>query len=312
MNVLVTRHDKIGDFMTTLPMLKILKTKTNHKVIVLVSKINYELAKSIEYIDDVILYDKDTFKLLNEIQIREIDVSISCFIDTHLAYVLFLARIKKRFGPATKLAQIFLNKRVKQRRSEVKMTEWQYNVELLKAFIPDIDTSFERPLLNFSKSQDLNDSTTRTIAFHAGYGGSSDGNLSLDDYINLARSISAKEDIKIVFTFGPDDGISKKYIEENLDFKADIIDSKMSLMDFCKMLSTFELFVSTSTGPMHLAGALNIKTMSFFGDSLFASSKRWATISDKEKQNNYEVPQNYGRDFYKKVEDRLKELTSEI
>jgi ADP-heptose:LPS heptosyltransferase len=37
---------------------------------------------------------------------------------------------------------------------------------------------------------------------------------------------------------------------------------------------------------MHLAGALNIKTVSFFGNNLFASSKRWATISDPTQQNN--------------------------
>ena len=309
MNVLVTRHDKIGDFMTTLPMLKILKKNTKHKVIVLVSKINYDLAKSLDYVDDVILYTKNTTELLGEIRSRRIDVSISCFIDTHLAWVLFLARIRERFGPATKLAQIFLNRRVKQRRSEVKMTEWQYNVELLKAFVPDIKTDIDRPLLPFSKEK-VEDK--KIVAFHAGFGGSSDGNLTLDDYINLARSIKDKENLKIVFTFGPDDGESKKYIEEKIDFKVDIIDSKMSLVEFCEMISTFDLFVSTSTGPMHLAGGLNIKTMSFFGDSLFASSKRWATISDKDKQNNFEVPKNYGREFYSKVENKLKELVDEV
>ncbi len=309
MNILVTRHDKIGDFITTLPMLKILKSNTDHKVIVLVSKINYELACSIDYIDDVILYTEDSFKLLGEIHKRRIDVSISCFIDTHLAFVLFLAKIKQRFAPATKLAQIFFNKRIKQRRSEVKKREWEYNIDLLKAFIPDIDTTFSRPLLDF-KSERING--LKTIAFHPGFGGSSDGNLSLDDYINLARSISTNDGLKVVFTFGPDDGESKKYIEENIDFKVDIIDSKMSLVDFCKLISSFDLFVSTSTGPMHLAGALNIRTLSFFGDSLFASSKRWGTVSDEDKQNNFEVPNNYDKEYYLKVEGRLKELSNEI
>jgi ADP-heptose:LPS heptosyltransferase len=37
---------------------------------------------------------------------------------------------------------------------------------------------------------------------------------------------------------------------------------------------------------MHLAGALNIKTVSFFGSGLFASPKRWATVSDVTNQNN--------------------------
>jgi len=65
------------------------------------------------------------------------------------------------------------------------------------------------------------------------------------------------------------------------------------------------LFVSTSTGPMHLAGLTNTSTLSFFGSNLFASSKRWATISDKNLQNNFETPLNYDEQFYKKVEDTM-------
>ncbi len=59
---------------------------------------------------------------------------------------------------------------------------------------------------------------------------------------------------------------------------------------------------------MHLAGAVNIKTISFFGNSLFASSKRWATINLKENQNNFNIPDNYDEEFYKKIENKLKTL----
>jgi len=61
---------------------------------------------------------------------------------------------------------------------------------------------------------------------------------------------------------------------------------------------------------MHLAGLMNVPTLSFFGNNLFASSKRWATISQKDKQNNFEVPQNYNKNFYKKIESRLINLIS--
>lgn len=308
MNILVTRHDKIGDFITILPMLKILKTNTNHRVLVLVSKINYDLACSIDYIDDVILYTQDSWLLSKEIRQHNIDASISCFIDSHLGWLLFLSDIKTRIAPATKLAQVYFNKTIKQRRAQVNKTEWEYNIDLLKVLFPEIDCQLKRPFLTFAKpSANLQQ---KTIAFHPGFGGSSDGNLTLEDYLKLAKSIANKQDIKIVFTFGPDDGDSKAYIETHIDFPAELIDSKMSLVDFCKLIATFDVFVSTSTGPMHLAGALNIKTLSFFGDSLFASSKRWATISDPKKQANYEVPQNYADDFYQSVENKLMALCS--
>ena len=112
MNILITRHDKIGDFCTTLPMFKILKEQTNYKVIALVSKVNYEFAKELEFIDDVILYHDNPLVLDKRIKQKNIDISISAFIENSLGLALILAGVKKRYAPATKIAQIFFNKRV--------------------------------------------------------------------------------------------------------------------------------------------------------------------------------------------------------
>jgi len=319
-NLLITRHDKIGDFVLTLPTYKVAHEQMkNVKVIALVSKVNYNFAKSIKFIDDVILYDEDIFTLIKNIKEKNIDVSISAFTDTKLALALLLSGVKKRYAPATKIAQIFSNHRVKQRRSQVKKTEAQYNLELLTTFDNNIKPEFNKPLLEYSaeeKIEQLNNFKNqfdiqdeyKYVGFHPGFGGSSDGNLVIDDYISLARCISKEENVKVVFTFGPDDLENKKYIEDHIDFDVILFESKLSLLNFCKLLSNFEVFVSTSTGPMHLAGSVNIKTISFFGDSLFASAKRWATISQTQNQNNYSIPVDYDESLYKKIENRLKEI----
>ncbi len=306
MNILITRHDKIGDFCVTLPLFKAIKEQyPNTKVTALVSKVNFEFAKNIEFIDDVILYDKnDLEKTLQTIKDKKFDASISAYIDTALGKMLFKSGIKTRVAPATKIAQIFFNKRVTQRRSRVEKTEWQYNLDLAKKIFPDIKLDFTRPLLKFEEKKESR------VIFHPGFGGSSDGNLSLDDYLNLARSIS-QSSFEVVFSFGPDDGVSKEYIEKNLDFNATIFDSRISLFEFTKYLASSYLFVSTSTGPMHLAGASNTKTLSFFGNSLFASSKRWATISSSENQNNFMLSADYSKEEYLKIEKKLKGIINE-
>jgi ADP-heptose:LPS heptosyltransferase len=300
MTILLTRHDKIGDFITALPMGKVLKEQTDAKIVFLVSKVNVELAQSMDFVDDVIEYSDDSFTLLSRINKHKPDVSISGYIDNHLGLCLFLAKIPTRIGPATKIAQIFFNRKVKQRRSKVEKTEWAYNLDLLHKYDESLKLDFTRPLLDFGLGRE------EFVIFHVGFGGSSDGNLSLDDYLNLARVASKKT--KVVFSFGPDDGESKKYIESNLDFEATIRDDFKSLLDFTKFISTSKLFVSTSTGPMHLAGLSNTPTLSFFGNNLFASSKRWATISETKYQNNYEVPDNYDREFYGLIENKMLEL----
>ena len=302
MNILITRHDKIGDFVTMLPVCKVLKEQTTHKIVMLVGKINAAFARELDFIDDVIEYNEDSKALVKTIRSYSFDVSISGYIDTALAKVLFKSGIPKRIAPATKIAQIFFNQRVKQRRSLVEKREFEYNLDLLKAFDSHLRLDFERPLVKIH----LKEETQPFIILHPGFGGSSDGNLLLDDYLSLAKKASEK--IDIVFTFGPDDDISKKYIQEKLDFKASIRDDLKSLMEFSSFIAASKLFVSTSTGPMHLAGMTNTPTLSFFGDKLFASSKRWGTISDKDMQHNFEIPLNYDKIFYQHIENKLMEL----
>ncbi len=280
MRILISRHDKIGDFVLSLPMIKIAKDNfKDSKIIVLVSKVNYDFACCLDFIDEVILYKDDLFALSKDLRAKNIDMSFCAFTDTKLSFALFLAGVKKRYAPATKLAQIFTNKKVKQRRSKVEKTECEYNIDLLLAYDKKISIDFPKPLLNFSQEQKKEQLDSfkkecklkedyKYIVFHCGFGGSSDGNLRLDDYISLAKVASLQKDVKVVFTFGPDDLKSKEYIQKNIDFDAVLYESKLSLINFCKLLSNFELFVSTSTGPMHLAGAVNIKTISFFGNSL--------------------------------------------
>ncbi|MGB5919244.1 glycosyltransferase family 9 protein [Arcobacter sp.] len=300
MNLLISRHDKIGDFVVTLPLFKAIKEQyPNTNITALVSKINFEFAKKIDFIDDVILYDKENLDItLEQIKLKKFDASISAYIDMALGKLLLKSGIKKRISPATKIAQIFFNKTVKQRRSKVEKTEWQYNLDLGLKLFPTLKLDFSRPLLHLETKKE------KKVIFHPGFGGSSDGNLSLDDYLRLAKSICTSE-YEVNFTFGPDDSKSKDYISNHLDFDAKLIDSKMSLFEFTSLVSSCYLFVSTSTGPMHLAGAVNTKTISFFGDSLFASSKRWATISDEKKQNNFMLPLNYSKEQYMEIENKL-------
>ncbi|MFV0563242.1 glycosyltransferase family 9 protein [Malaciobacter mytili] len=321
MNLLITRHDKIGDFVVTLPLFKAIKEQyPNTKLTALVSKVNFEFAKSIDFIDDVILFDKNNLKAtLEQIKSKKFDASISAYIDTTLGKLLFLSRIKTRVAPATKLAQIFFNKKVKQRRSKVEKTEYAYNLDLGLKLFSNLKLDFQKPLLNISKNNIIEtfkkehniSNLKKIVAFHVGFGGSSNGNLTLIDYIKLAKKASEFKNIQVVFTFGPDDIKLKDEIKHKVDFDAIFYESKTSIIDFCKLLSGFELFISTSTGPMHLAGLVNIKTISFFGDSAFASSRRWATVSEEKNQNNFMLSSLYSKEKYIEIENKLKEILEE-
>ena len=310
MNILITRHDKIGDFITSLPLYYVVKkANPDSTIYALVSKVNVDLAKKIDFIDEVILYDKDHFwQTLKAVKAANINISISAFIDTKLGWILFLSRIKIRIAPATKLAQLFFNKTLKQRRSLVEKTEVKYNLDLAKTLDEKIDLNYKIPLLELDNKQKFRNNNQlnnkKIVLFHPGYGGSSDGNLSLEDYVRLAEVVRGLYNIQVVWVFGPDDLGAKDKISALIS-DSDIIYQPPTVMDYCCLIRDSELLISTSTGPMHLAGALNIKTVSFFGSSLFASSKRWATVNDGDKQLNIEVDMHYQQDFFRKIIDLI-------
>ena len=299
-HVLVTRHDKIGDFVLALPLCWAIKQASPEtKLTVMVSRVNEAFAHQIPFIDDVLLYEQGWngfFQTLRRLKQAKVSASISCFIDTRLGCLLWLAGIPKRISPATKLAQIFFNGRVVQRRSRVEKPEWSYNLELGEQLFPDLPQAFRKPLL-VPPAAVLDDIPAadilracrgrKVVVFHPGFGGSSDGNLALMDYIRLARVASETPGVHVVFTFGPDDLAAYREVRANLDFNADLVQSLPSLWAFCAFLQACTLFVSTSTGPMHLAGAVNTQTLSFFGASAFASSRRWEPLNEPERQSNF-------------------------
>jgi len=316
MNILVVRNDKLGDFITALPTFYVLKHyNPENRIIALVAPLNRKLAESCDFIDEVIVDESpDILELAFKIKQARIDASITLFSNTRVALAQFIARIPLRIAPATKIAQIFYNRRIRQRRSEVKMAEFEYNLELTKALFTDIALDFPKPLLQLEGSAEAYrvfcseyGVDKPVIAFHPGFGGSSDANWTLAEYTLLVRLAEADERFDVVMTFGPDE--EKLYDEaKELLGKSRVIlyRSRGSVVDFAKLLSSFKLFISTSTGTYHLASAVGCETFTFFADTLFASAARWKSIG--EKQRHFMIPlDSAGRAaMFEKVKQELK------
>ncbi len=320
MNILVVRTDKLGDFITALPTMYVLKHHNpDNKIIACVSPLNKELALACGFIDEVIIDDGlGMWNLVKKLRHVEIDASITLFSNTRVALAQFLARIPIRIAPATKIAQIFYTHRVKQRRSEVKMAEFEYNLELTKTLFPNIDLEYKKPLLEFGDAKDAYedfckefDVTKEIIAFHVGFGGSSDANWNLDEYEILIREVLKQDKYQVVLTFGPDEvalceEMTKRLKKEKIIFYI----SQNGIVNFAKLISNFKLFVSTSTGTYHLASLIACPTLTFFADSLFASSKRWKSVGEERLQKDFMIPhEKKERDpLFEKIKKELMEI----
>jgi len=319
MNILVVRNDKLGDFITALPTLYVLKHQNpSNRIIALVAPLNRKLALSCDFIDEVIVDEgESTLALSRKISQIKIDASITLFSNTRVALAQWLAHIPIRIAPATKIAQIFYNRRITQRRSEVKMAEFEYNLQLTRALFREINLDFPKPLLHFGN--DIFKAfceeyavTKPVVAFHPGFGGSSDANWTLREYIELVWIAQEVENIDVVMTFGPDE---EKLYEEAKELLGEsrvvLYRSRGSVVDFAALLSGFKLFVSTSTGTYHLASAAGCETFTFFGDSRFASALRWKSIGEENKQHHFMIPLD-STERAKMFESVKKELKSRL
>ena len=318
MNILVVRTDKLGDFITALPAIYVLKQHNpQNRVSVLVAPLNEALAKSCAFIDEVLVDDGKigVIALASLLKKGEFDASVTLFSNTRVALAQFLARIPVRIAPATKIAQIFYNRRITQRRSEVKMAEFEYNLELAKALFEDINLSYPKPLCRFADAKKVhevfctnNDIDKEIVAFHVGFGGSSDANWSLDEYEELIRLVLRRKKYQVVLTFGPDE--KELYEQMQMRFMGEDVVLYLSLdglVYFAKLLSGFKVFISTSTGTYHLASLVGTPTITFFADTLFASAKRWKSIGSEDLQKHYMLPQDEAkrREIFEEVKQEL-------
>jgi ADP-heptose:LPS heptosyltransferase len=314
MNILVVRTDKLGDFITALPAIYVLKHyNQQNKIIVCVAPINEELAKNCDFIDEVIVdkAQESIFTLVNKLTSAKIDASITLFSNVRVALAQFLARIPTRIAPATKIAQIFYTNRVKQKRSQVKMAEFEYNLALTQELFENISLEYKKPLLSFSNSKEVYESFCRknkisrdVLAFHVGFGGSSDANFNTVEYESLIRSLLDQQKYQVLLTFGPDEEELCEEMKAKLEGERVLFYlSRDGLIHFAKLISHLKLFVSTSTGTYHLASLVGTPTMTFFGDSLFASSKRWKGVGEEKLQMHFMLPRD---------EEKRKEILEDV
>ena len=331
MNVLVIRNDKLGDFMLAWPAFAMLKASDpSLKLTALVPSYTAELARTCPYLDDVIIdapkNDKMAFqRVVSEIKARQFDAMISFFSNTHNAKLAWKCRIPYRLAPATKWVQFFYNHRLTQRRSQSAKPEFEYNLDLARAFLRDHKIPVvepRTPYLSFEQSaveiqrkflcdQLQIDTSKKWIFLHSGSGGSAN-NLSLTQYAQLIQGLLCHLDVYVILTAGPTESEKAHELAGLVqDPRVVIYDKNKGLVDFAHSLACADLFIAGSTGPLHLSGALNVPTIGFYPSRRSATPLRWQPINDAHKHLAFCPPNDKASqtDLTQiKIEEKLEEI----
>jgi ADP-heptose:LPS heptosyltransferase len=298
--VLVIRNDKLGDFVLALPAIALLKlNKPNLHVSVLVPEYTRPLAEAYEYIDEVVVDEADegtwnhAKRIRDNITPHNFDACITLISKMAVALGVWMARIPFRLAPATKLAQIFYNHRLWQRRSRCLKPEYIYNIDLVEYFLKKTGVKDIRkpdpPYLRFPpceieglKSRFLVqrhiEANRHLIFVHPGHGGSA-VNLTVEQYARLIKQLNEiSRDLYFVITAGPGEMDKTQSLIDKLDIRNfTLFESVGGLVNFAKRIAFADCFISSSTGPLHLAGVLNRKTVAFYPKRRSANPTRWQT-----------------------------------
>ncbi len=327
--ILVARPDRIGDVVLSTPVISALRKQyPNAHITFLVRDFVAPLIRNIPDVDAVFIYDPNGrhsglsgfFRLMEELKAQDFSIAIVLHSTFRIAAALFGVGVPNRIGPLSKLhSYLFYNRGSRQRRSLVEMHEADYNLQLLRKLGIRIESHKQPTKVAVSEeraawakrwlaeqgwdraARDEKGLGKKLVAVHPGMGGSA-LNWPENHYVELVRGI-VKEGHEVLLTGGPGEApllermrIQAAKTETNVlvygSEKAGGVDHLAALF------GEVDLVVAPSTGPLHIAVAMNKPVVTFYPPIRVQSAIRWGPYVEDSEDAGILVPEVYcGRDF---------------
>lgn len=312
--ILVIRNDKLGDFMLSWPALALLRQSLPQcEIHALVNSYTADMARLCPSIDQTIIDPgpqapwSSQWTLAQSLRANSYDAAITLFSTTRIGLVLSLAGIPYRLAPATKIAQIFYHARLTQRRSRSEKPEFAYNQDLALRLLADFGITAGEPpgppYLGFAEAElaQLRNDFCRNhglepgkplVFIHPGSGGSAN-NLRLEQYAHLAQALRSPQGHQIIISAGPSELAPAQQLAGEIgDMPVSIYHSTAGLEQFARHIAQADLFISGSTGPLHIAGALDCPTAAFYPRRRSATALRWQTTNSESRRLAFSPPES--------------------
>lgn len=288
-NILISRTDKIGDVILALPVINETKRLLpDSKIYFLISKRLGNLIEGYKDIYEIIYLENftDEKSFIDYLKQKKIDIAISLFPDSNLAKIFNNAEIKIRVGTAYRLYSYRYNYKIREHRKHSILHESDYNLNLLKFLGKEI--SYEKKFYFIYADDEYNKLKeklsfahidSKFIIIHPGSFGSA-FDLPVEIMIKLTRLININFPEYKIFLTGTENEktLSKRFLENENNHIIDLC-GYLGLRELMILIDKSSLFISNSTGPVHIAGALNKNIVCFYPNSAPMTPVRWRPLS---------------------------------
>lgn len=300
LRILVVRPDRVGDVVLSTPVYHTLKQSLkNCYVGALVSPYTAPLLKGNPYIDTVITDEPgragvagDSFlRKRKEIASHKFDAALLLMPTKRHAYMLFLAGIPYRIGVGHILYEVITLTHGVSRHKYVPLRhESDYMLDLARRIVPGKSgevqnvwtqpeiflTDEEKEIARNFLAKNVFDMTRPVICIHPGSGHSSP-NWEAGRYAELAAMLS-DSGMQVLVTGSESERAFEKAFNSGDGRGVRTAFGKLSLRELGAVISQVSVFVSASTGPMHIAAAVGTPTISMFCPLPACSPKLWGPV----------------------------------
>jgi heptosyltransferase-3 len=294
--ILVTRTDRIGDVVLSLPVADVLRLNyPDSEIHYLVKPEVSELIKYYPNINKVNYIRKVTVSAVRELcNVNKYDLCVVLYPDPAIALGIFLSGVSYRLGTGYRWYSALFNIRHYEHRKYSIKHEVEYNVNMLSSIGCTIPADIKLSLnvtteicksVNHKLSEKGINENDKFIVIHIPTGGSaekwSDANFTL--LINMLlddNEISRK----IVLSGTADDSEQICRIVNNINpYKKVYPVLDLNLPELAGMLKRADLILSNSTGPIHIAAAVGIFVIGLYPNIPQQSQIRWGPYTDRKK-----------------------------
>ncbi len=281
--VLIVRTDRVGDVLLTTPVGSALRgyfpKVTIHWLV------RPYTAPLLEKNPDVEAVHLDCGQPLSElvqaIKAEHFDAALVVLPRWRTCWALWRAGVPMRIGPASKWYSLFLTHRLWQHRSWGGKHEADYNLDLLAP----LGVSFKRYSTRFVLTDSERQAARQLleghrirfqkplVVLHPGSGGSS-ARWPLR-YFTALNDRLQEEGCDVVVTAGPGENYQTLMIDQVDRIPVFVAPGSVRLRELGAIFSCANLVVSNSTGPLHMAVALGVPTVSVYSPLPTCHPNRW-------------------------------------